>query len=225
MDSLLLRVCSVSFLFSAVATVTLKKNQDVEFTFVLPAGATECFYQTVARQGSLEVEYQVIAGSSLDVGFALISPSGYRLVSEFRRSDGIHSVDPTEAGDYRVCFDNSFSAFSEKMVFARLIMNDPPQTSLGEDDTWESTPEPDSLLEYKLGDIREKIEVVRQHLEQSRHAQAALQAFEARDRYLLDDNLWRVSFWSLSNLLVMLGVTFTQVYTLRRLFDDKRRRT
>lgn len=33
---------------------------------------------------------KVIAGSGLDVGFALISPSGYRMVSEFRRSDGIH---------------------------------------------------------------------------------------------------------------------------------------
>ncbi|KAL2101604.1 hypothetical protein ACEWY4_003365 [Coilia grayii] len=220
MDSLL-RLCLVPFLVSVVEVVgALRRNQDVEFTFVLPAGATECFYQTVTRQSSLEVEYQVIAGSSLDVGFALISPTGYRLVSEFRRSDGIHSVDPTEDGDYRVCFDNSFSSFSEKMVFARLIMNDPKET-FGDDITWESQPEPDSLLEYKLVDIWEKFDLVRQHLERSRQAQAALRAFEARDRYLLEDNLWRVSFWSFANLLVMLAVALTQVYTLRSLFNVK----
>lgn len=34
---------------------------------------------------------QVIAGSGLDIGFTLISPSGYRLVSDFRKSDGIHT--------------------------------------------------------------------------------------------------------------------------------------
>lgn len=39
--------------------VTFRKNQDVDFTFVLPAGTTECFYQTVAGHSSMEVEYQV----------------------------------------------------------------------------------------------------------------------------------------------------------------------
>lgn len=33
---------------------------------------------------------QVRAGSGLDVGFVLISPSGHHLVSDFRRSDAIH---------------------------------------------------------------------------------------------------------------------------------------
>lgn len=29
------------------------------FTFLLPAGQTECFYQTVAKGDSIEVNYQV----------------------------------------------------------------------------------------------------------------------------------------------------------------------
>lgn len=50
----------VSFFVSFVDVVlTFRKNQDVEFTFVLPAGATECFYQTITDQNSMEVEYQV----------------------------------------------------------------------------------------------------------------------------------------------------------------------
>lgn len=66
------------------------------------------------------------------------------------------------------------------------------------------------------------MDLVHQNLEKSRQALAALRAFEARDRYLLEDNLWRVSFWSCLNLLVMSAVAVTQIYTLRRLFDDKR---
>lgn len=66
------------------------------------------------------------------------------------------------------------------------------------------------------------METVSQHLEKTRQVQAVLRAFEARDRYLLEDNLWRVSFWSCLNLLVMLSVAVTQIYTLRRLFDDKK---
>lgn len=48
-------------------------------------------------------------------------------------------------------------------------------------------------------------------LERSRQMQTVLRAFEARDRNLLEDNLWRVSFWSCASVLVMLVVALTQV--------------
>lgn len=35
------------------------RNKDTEFTFLLPPGATECFFQTATKNGSMEVEYQV----------------------------------------------------------------------------------------------------------------------------------------------------------------------
>lgn len=67
------------------------------------------------------------------------------------------------------------------------------------------------------------MESVHRHLEKSRQMQTMLRTFEARDRYLLEDNLWRVSFWSSASLLVILAVAVIQIYTLRRLFDDKKR--
>ncbi|XP_071398788.1 transmembrane emp24 domain-containing protein 1a [Centroberyx affinis] len=203
-------------------TLGFGQNQDTEFTFLLPAGRTECFYQTTVKNWSLEVEYQVIAGAGLDVGFTLISPSGYRLASDFRRSDGIHTVDPTEDGDYRLCFDNSFSKLSEKMVFFDVIVNGQGGNGGGREE-WADEAPPESMVEYKLEDIRASMDSVYRHLEKSRQVQAVLRAFEARDRYLLEDNLWRVSFWSCLSLLVMLTVAVSQIYTLRRLFDDKKR--
>ncbi|XP_038841775.1 transmembrane emp24 domain-containing protein 1-like isoform X1 [Salvelinus namaycush] len=208
------------FVVSVDFTLGLGQSQDTEFMFQLPAGRTECFYQTATKNGSLEVEYQVIAGAGLDVGFTLISPSGYKLASEFRTSDGIHTVEPTEDGDYRLCFDNSFSKLSEKMVFFEVIVEGQPGDAWG-DEEWADMAEPESMVEYKLEDIRETMDSVHRHLERSRQLQTMLRAFEARDRYLLEDNLWRVSFWSSMSLLVILTVAVTQVYTLRRLFDDK----
>uniref|UniRef100_A0A665VMW1 Transmembrane p24 trafficking protein 1a n=1 Tax=Echeneis naucrates TaxID=173247 RepID=A0A665VMW1_ECHNA len=198
----------------------LGPNQNIEFTFLLPAGSTECFYQTTKKNGIMEVEYQVIAGSGLDVGFALIAPSGHRLASDFRRSEGIHTVDPTEDGDYRLCFDNSFSKLSEKMVFFEVLINRQSSTGRGE---WADVAAEETMVEYKLEDIKAKMDLVYQHLERSRQVQALLRAFEARDRYLLEDSLWRVTFWSSVNLLVMLAVAATQIYTLRRLFDGTKR--
>uniref|UniRef100_A0A672KQ44 Transmembrane p24 trafficking protein 1b n=1 Tax=Sinocyclocheilus grahami TaxID=75366 RepID=A0A672KQ44_SINGR len=71
--------------------------------------------------------------------------------------------------------------------------------------------------------LQESMETVHRRLERSRQMQMVLRAFEARARNLLEDNLWRVSFWSCVNLLVLLSVALTQVYTVRRLFDDRRR--
>ncbi|XP_028978310.1 transmembrane emp24 domain-containing protein 1b [Esox lucius] len=198
------------------------QSQDSEFTFLLPAGRKECFFQTTAKNGTMEVEYQVIAGAGMDVDFTVFSPEGFQVVWEFRRSDGVHMVEPTEEGDYEICFDNTFSHFSEKMVFFEIIIEGQPGDVNG-DDEWAGLGEPESLLEYKLEDIRESMDSVHRRLEKSRHMQTALRAWEARDRNLLEDNLWRVSFWSCTSLVVMMGVALTQVYTVRRLFDDKRR--
>ncbi|XP_068574843.1 transmembrane emp24 domain-containing protein 1-like [Cebidichthys violaceus] len=201
-------------------TLGLGPYKDMEFTFLLSAGSTECFYQTTARNDSIEVEYQVIAGSGLDVGFVLVSPSGYRLASDFRKSDAIHMVDPTEDGDYRLCFDNSFSKLSEKLVFFEVIINRLSSSVHGGQNEWADVAKPESMVEE---DIRVRLNSVHQHLEKSRQVLTVLRTREARDRYLLEDNLWRVSFWSCLNVCVMLTVAVTQIYTLRRLFDVTRR--
>lgn len=199
------------------------QSLDSEFTFLLPAGRSECFFQAAVKNGSMEVEYQVIAGAGMDVDFTIISPEGVHLVFESRRSDGVHVVEPTLEGDYEICFDNSFSRFSEKVVFFEIIIEG-QGGDVGGDEEWAGLEEPDgSLLEYKLEDIRESMDSLHRRLERSRQMQTVLRAFEARDRNLLEDNLWRVSFWSCASVLVMLCVALTQVYTVRKLFDDKRR--
>ncbi|XP_008315462.1 transmembrane emp24 domain-containing protein 1b [Cynoglossus semilaevis] len=201
----------------------LGQSQDSELTFMLPAGKSECFFQTTIKNLTMEIEYQVIAGAGMDVNFEIISPQGIRLVADSRRSDGVHIVETTEEGDYQICFDNSFSRFSEKMVFFE-ILTEAQAGDVVVDDEWTGLEEPDgTLLEYKLDDIREYMDTLHRHLERSRHMQTALRAFEARDRNLLEENLWRVSFWSCASMLVMLCVALTQVYTVRKLFDDKRK--
>ncbi|XP_056136588.1 transmembrane emp24 domain-containing protein 1b [Lampris incognitus] len=218
-----LHVITIVLLSSLGLVSPFSQNKDVEFTFLLPAGTSECFFQTATKNGTMEVEYQVVAGAGMDVDFIIRSPQGFQLISEFRRSDGVHTLEPTEEGDYQICFDNSFSRFSEKMVFFEVIIEG-QGGDVGGDDEWAGLDEADgNLLEYKLDDIRESMESVHRRLERSRQMQKVLRAFETRDRNLLEDNLWRVSFWSCACLLLMLCVALTQVYTVRKLFDDKRR--
>lgn len=66
------------------AFVTISKTRSQKHTGIVGVTFTDAWSQPVSSL------LQVIAGSGLDVGFALISPRGYQLVSDFRRSDGIH---------------------------------------------------------------------------------------------------------------------------------------
>ncbi|XP_054039511.1 transmembrane emp24 domain-containing protein 1 [Rissa tridactyla] len=191
---------------------------DAEVTFVLPAGRRECFYQGAPGNASMEAEYQVIGGAGLDVDFSLESPSGRLLVREHRRSDGAHTVEPTEAGDYKLCFDNSFSTISEKLVFFELLFDARPEEE--EEEGWPAAPE--DALDVKIEDIKESIETMKSRLDRSIQMQTLLRAFEARDRNLQENNLGRVNFWSAVNLGLLLVVAVLQVYTLRSLFQDKR---
>ena len=72
-------------------------------------------------------------------------------------------VDATEDGDYRLCFDNSFSKLSEKMVFFEVIINSQSSAGGGRDD-WADVALAESMVEYKLEDIRVRRQNKKQHL-------------------------------------------------------------
>lgn len=57
----------------------------------------------------------------------------------------------TEEGDYMFCFDNSFSAVSEKIIFFELILDNMDDGE--EPETWKEYVQGADLLDMKLEDI------------------------------------------------------------------------
>ncbi|XP_070765402.1 transmembrane emp24 domain-containing protein 5 [Enoplosus armatus] len=203
-----------------VVLAHFSQSMDSDFTFTLPAGRKECFYQTMKKDASLEIEYQVLDGAGLDVDFLISSPSGEVLFSDYRKSDGVHTVE-TEDGDYMFCFDNTFSSVSEKLIFFELIL-DNMDTDEDPDD-WKEYVHGTDILDMKLEDIMDAINNVKARLGKSVQIQTVLRAFEARDRNLQESNFDRVNFWSVVNLIAMMLISAVQVYLVRSLFEDKRK--
>lgn len=211
----------VAFLSLCVSAISaFSQSLDSDFTFTLPAGRRECFYQSMKKDASLEIEYQVLDGASLDVDFQLHAPNGHILASDYRKADGVHSVE-TEEGDYMFCFDNTFSAVSEKIIFFELILDNMDEGEESED--WKAYVQGTDLLDMKLEDIMDTINSVKARLGKSLQIQMVLKAFEARDRNLQESNYERVNMWSCTNLVLMVIVSGVQVYLLRSLFDNKRK--
>ncbi|XP_056271564.1 transmembrane emp24 domain-containing protein 5 [Pseudoliparis swirei] len=205
-----------------VVLASFSQSLDSDFTFTLPAGRKECFYQTMKRDASLELEYQVLDGAGLDVDFLITAPSGQVVFSDYHKSDGVHTVVDTEDGDYMFCFDNTFSALSEKLVFFELIL-DNMEKDEEEAEDWKEYVQGTDVLDMKMEDIMDTINNVKARLVKSVHIQTVLRAFEARDRNVQESNFERVNFWSVVNVVVLMVISGVQVYLVRSLFDDKRR--
>ncbi|KAJ3600049.1 hypothetical protein NHX12_034001, partial [Muraenolepis orangiensis] len=163
----------------------------------------------------------VLDGAGLDVDFQISSPSGHVIFSDYRKSDGVHTVE-TEDGDYALCFDNTFSAVSEKVIFFELILDNMDQ-DIADSEDWKEYIQGTDMLDMKLEDIMDTINSVKARLGKSVQIQAVLRAFEARDRNIQESNYERVNVWSVVNMVVMVVVSAIQVYLLRSLFDDKRK--
>ncbi|XP_061606310.1 transmembrane emp24 domain-containing protein 1-like [Phyllopteryx taeniolatus] len=193
-------------------------SQELEFTFLLPAGSKECFYQTVDEGNILEFEYQVIGESNLDVSFVMISPSGWREFDDSRRGHATHKLERTDQGDYQLCFDNSFSKVKEKMLFFTLLISNPNSTAQDEGIVGNATT--GQTLEYKLADFMTRVNALHVKIQRARVIQLMLRTFDTRDQRLQDNNLWRVSFGSCISVVVILGVANAQVRILESLFPE-----
>ncbi|CAG9574105.1 unnamed protein product [Danaus chrysippus] len=206
---------------STIFSVVFAYEKDM--TFTIQAGKMECFYQKVAVAEVIDVEYQVIDAShgELDISFQLVDPMGRGIVTDYKKSDNSHRHTSTLEGDYRFCFDNTFSTFSEKTVFFDLLIeNDEPHLNdYDEEKELELGNSAESYM-MRVKDVLESVYRIREQVSTARRLQELLSAHEARDRNLAEDMCDRVMKWSLGQMILMLIVGITQVYFLKSLFED-----
>lgn len=95
-----------------------------EMTISIEPGTRDCFYEHAKIEEIIDIEYQVIDGGhgDLDTSFELSDPTGRILYADFKKSDNIHRHKVKSEGDYRFCFDNSFSMMNRKTVFFEIII-------------------------------------------------------------------------------------------------------
>ncbi|KAK3103090.1 hypothetical protein FSP39_016372 [Pinctada imbricata] len=160
----------------------------------------------------------------MDIGFTLQAPDGRVIVSEMQKSDGVHKIDASFPGDYKICFDNTFSHFARKVVFFELSAdNDDEDDEDDEKDLKNEREELASIIDMTLEDFKKLLDNVKNNLDKTEADQQVLKNYEARDRNVQESNFQRVNFFSGLQVFIMVGVGLTQVILIRSLFDDKSR--
>lgn len=199
---------------------------DKEMTVNIEAGREECFYQHIREGSVIDIEYQVIDGThgELDISFKLEEPSGRIIYADYKKSENGHRADANMSGDYKFCFDNTFSSYNMKTVFFELVVEGKEQDATedvwGDDGDMLGGMSPDEILDIKVQDLHDVIYKVRNNLNRVQHLQDVLKSHEARDRNIAEENFFRVNTWSVLQITVMLLVGLVQVIMLKSLFDN-----
>lgn len=203
-------------LFHVVASV------DRELTINVDPGKEDCFYQYAKEKDVIDLEYQVIDGGhgDLDITFHLVDPTGRILVADFKKSENNHRADVKMSGDYKFCFDNSFSSYNSKTVFFEFVVE---AENEGEWDSEENFEFNNAIEPYdlKIDDVQEVVNSIRANMNKARHLQELIKSNEARDRNVAEENFFMVNTYSMLQLILMIVVGLIQVFMVKSLFDEK----
>jgi hypothetical protein len=131
---------------------------DIELTVLIPANQRECFHQILETGKTIEIEYEVLAGGDFDINYWFYSPTNRVLQTDFKKKDGHQTLKLEETGEYRFCFDNSYSRFSQKQVYfsLRLISVDGQNDIDRVNEPWM-----DAMAKDELGDLQSKIQEIK----------------------------------------------------------------
>lgn len=194
-----------------------------EVTISVDPRKEDCYFQSAKKGETIDIEYQVIDGGhgDLDITFHLADPTGRILIADFKKSENNHRADAVMDGDYKFCFDNTFSSYNTKTIFFELIIENEDDDQWGNGDIDLQGIRPEEVYELKVEDIQEIINSVRNQLTKAQQLQALLKSTEARDRNVAEENYFKVNTYSMFQIGIMIIVGIIQVIMVRSLFDDK----
>jgi len=203
------------------------EGSEFDFTVEVAAGKFQCYLQAVENEKfkTMEIDYQVIDGGDLNVNFMVLL-GGDIIAQDKMKTDGSHRLEIKTLGDYQICFDNTFSYQARKVVFFEIFLYD-ANGNLDDLDVAKMANQDLTLnaqmeaFGVTIGEFHSTSNRIKGSLNKIEYYQALMRAWEARDRAIMTANLDRVTFWSLLNGAVLLGVGLIQVFMIRSLFEDK----
>ncbi|XP_036369692.1 transmembrane emp24 domain-containing protein 6 isoform X2 [Octopus sinensis] len=140
-------------------------------------------------------------------------PQGDIAYSQLWQSRGTYSHEESKEGVHEICFDNSYSHFSSKLVnfyFSAYIHGE--------------------ILQYlenlqqvgvAVANISVYLENVHGHIRQSLADIITSRSHSLVDFYNVSENNSRVQYWSILQCIVIISTSCLQIFFVRRLFQTK----
>ncbi|CAD7084807.1 unnamed protein product [Hermetia illucens] len=195
----------------ALFLLYFKQTADcVELTFELPDNAKECFYEEIRKNQSAVLEFQVITGGQYDVDVILQDPHKTTIYEQNKSQYDTHPFTAETTGIYTVCFSNTFSTFSHKLIYMDFqVGEEPALPNIDEHAT-------------ALTQMESSAQNIHQSLNKVLDFQTHHRLREAQGRKRAEDINERVMWWAVLETAAVLCITIGQVVILRNFFTDRK---
>ncbi|KAF2095810.1 hypothetical protein NA57DRAFT_43823 [Rhizodiscina lignyota] len=134
--------CLLAFLVASASSTAL--------TYKVQANEKACFFTETEQKGAkIAFYFAVQSGGNFDIDYEVIGPNERQLFDGEKERQGDFVFTANDVGEYRFCFNNDMSSFSEKTVdFEIAVENAPRAAQLPSKQG--SSPEQTSVLEESI---------------------------------------------------------------------------
>jgi len=189
-----------------------------DLSFQIEPKSRECFFEDLEKDGRFGMEFEVVRGGLLDIKLVVLDPSNqviYERMAFFNKPDhstnrqeGYYQFSAERPGSYQICFDNTMSRWTAKVISVRVhagVKDEPIKYE-------HLTPVVDSVV--KVADELASIEQL-QHLMRIRE-RSHRDASEATNA--------RVQWMSLIESILLISMSVFQLFYIRKWFSDSEKR-
>lgn len=222
---------------TALLSILPSSVQGAALTTSVDPHSRSCFYAWVDKEGEkVGFYFAVQSGGSFDIEYAVLDPHEKVIVSGVKERQADLVFTGNSVGEYSFCFENSMSSFAVKIVgilvhsllpsfTLTLLTLSYPFQQIDFDITVESEPRltlpvsAAALLSEHSAPLEESISKVDSQLTQITRMQRYFRTWENRGFATVRQTLSKIAWYSIIDMLVMIGVAVAQVYIVRYLFD------
>jgi len=213
----------------SAAALTAEGNGNQMFasalTFQIEPREEQCFYEDLTRDKQFRLEFEVVRGGLLDIKLRISDPNGGAVVDKiayFNKEDdalneaeGRVSFVASSTGRYGICFDNTMSRWTAKVV-SFFVLNDAASSAssgaaAGKDSVaklQDLGPTVDAVI--KIADELDAIEGIQHHMR--------VREQQHRDSTLATNA--HVQWFALVEALLLIGLTAFQIQYIRHWFAE-----
>ncbi|KAI2608873.1 emp24/gp25L/p24 family/GOLD-domain-containing protein [Hypoxylon fragiforme] len=184
-------------------------------TYKINANEKACFFAAPEKKGAkIAFYFAVQSGGSFDINYEVTGPGGKVILDGEKERQGDFVFTANDVGEYKFCFDNDMSTYSEKFVDFEIAVEDEVRAQLPSKQG--STPEQTSALEESIYKVSSQLSTISRN-------QKYFRTRENRNFSTVRSTESRIVNFSLVQICMVICMGGLQVFVVRFFFQGARK--
>ncbi|KAK3325271.1 emp24/gp25L/p24 family/GOLD-domain-containing protein [Apodospora peruviana] len=184
-------------------------------TYKIQANEQACFYAATTRpQEKIAFYFAVQSGGSFDIDYEVTGPGGKIILDGQKERQGDFVFTAQEAGEYKFCFNNEMSTYTDKFVDFEIAVENESKVNLPAKQG--SSPEQTSALEESLFKVSGQLSTITRN-------QKYFRTRENRNFSTVRSTEKRIVNFSLIQIALVICMGALQVFIVRFFFQGARK--